>query len=124
MPYTVRKQKCKKSDGGSGSYVLSYTDKKGKKHRACHSSKKKAKGQISAIEMRRENVNENLLKQMIREILEEELNERNKIDRDGDGDNDFDDARIARMVAGGVPSKEAIAKVKKNPLGKKNQKKD
>ena len=114
MPYTVRKQKCKKSDGGSGSYVLSYTDKKGKKHRACHSSKKKAKGQISAIEMRRENVNENLLKQMIREILEEELNERNKIDRDGDGDNDFDDARIARMVAGGVPSKEAIAKVKKN----------
>ena len=124
MPYTVRKQKCKKSDGGSGSYVLSYTDKKEKKHRACHSSKKKAKGQISAIEMRRENVNENLLKQMIREILEEELNERNKIDRDGDGDNDFDDARIARMVAGGVPSKEAIAKVKKNPLGKKNQKKD
>ena len=124
MPYTVRKQKCKKSDGGSGSYVLSYTDKKGKKHRACHSSKKKAKGQISAIEMRRENVNENLLKQMIREILEEELNERNKIDRDGDGDNDFDDARIARMVAGGVPSKEAIAKVKKNLLGKKNQKKD
>jgi len=124
MPYTVRKQKCKKSDGGSGSYVLSYTDKKGKKHRACHSSKKKAKGQISAIEMRRENVNENLLKQMIREILEEELNERNKIDRDGDGDNDFDDARIARQVAGGVPSKEAIAKVKKNPLGKKNRKKD
>lgn len=51
MPYTVRKQKCKKSDGGSGSYVLSYTDKKGKKHRACHTSRKKAKGQIAAIEM-------------------------------------------------------------------------
>lgn len=51
MPYTIRKQKCKKSDGGSGSYVLSYTDKKGKKHRACHNSKKRARGQIAAIEM-------------------------------------------------------------------------
>lgn len=51
MPYTIRKQKCKRSDGGSGSYVLSYTDKKGKKHRACHKSRKTAKGQIAAIEM-------------------------------------------------------------------------
>lgn len=50
MPYNIRKQKCKRSDGGSGSYVLSYTDKKGKKHRNCHTSRKKAKGQIAAIE--------------------------------------------------------------------------
>ncbi|NBP01478.1 MAG: hypothetical protein EBU90_15330 [Proteobacteria bacterium] len=50
MPYTIRKQKCKQSDGDSGTYVLSYTDKKGKKHRNCHTSKKKARGQIAAIE--------------------------------------------------------------------------
>jgi hypothetical protein len=51
MPYKIRKQKCKQSDGDSGTYVLSYTDKKGKKHRNCHTSKKKAQGQIAAIEM-------------------------------------------------------------------------
>tara|TARA_R110000796_G_scaffold187304_1_gene304226 strand:- start:437 stop:763 length:327 start_codon:yes stop_codon:yes gene_type:complete len=51
MPYNKRKQKCKQSDGDQGSYVLSYTDKKGKKHRACHTSKKKMQGQIAAIEM-------------------------------------------------------------------------
>lgn len=54
MPYSIRKQDCKQSDGDSGSYVLSYTDKKGKKHRNCHTSKKKAQGQIAAIEMRKE----------------------------------------------------------------------
>ncbi len=50
MPYTIRKQDCKQADGDRGTYVLSYTDKKGKKHRACHTSKKKARGQIAAIE--------------------------------------------------------------------------
>ena len=50
MPYNKRKQKCKQSDGDAGSYVLSYTDKKGKKHRACHTSKKNMQGQIAAIE--------------------------------------------------------------------------
>jgi hypothetical protein len=50
MPYTIRKQKCKQSDGDAGSYVLSYTDKSGKKHSNCHTSKKKAQGQIAAIE--------------------------------------------------------------------------
>ena len=54
MPYTIRKQKCKQSDGDSGNYVLKYTDKSGKKHSACHTSHEKAKGQIAAIEMRRE----------------------------------------------------------------------
>ena len=40
MPYSKQKKKCKQSDGASGSYVLSYTDDKGKKHQACHTSKK------------------------------------------------------------------------------------
>ena len=72
MPYTVRKQKCKKSDGGSGSYVLSYTDKKGKKHRNCHSSRKGAKGQIAAIEA--EGVQyETLIRSLIRKIIKESV---------------------------------------------------
>lgn len=50
MPYTIRKQKCKQSDGDAGTYVLSYTTKKGKKVRNCHTSKKNAQGQIAAIE--------------------------------------------------------------------------
>jgi len=54
MPYNIRKRKCKQSDGDSGTYVLSYTDKKGKKHNNCHTSKKKAQGQIAAIEGPRE----------------------------------------------------------------------
>lgn len=51
MPYTVRKSKCKQTDGDEGSFVLSYTDNKGKRHRNCHTSRKKARAQISAIEM-------------------------------------------------------------------------
>ena len=54
MPYKKLKQDCTQSDGDKGSYVLSYTDKKGKKHRACHTSKKKMQGQIAAIEGPRE----------------------------------------------------------------------
>jgi hypothetical protein len=38
-------------------------------------------------------------------------------DRDGDGDEDFDDVRVARMVAGGINKKSAISKVRKKPLG-------
>jgi len=64
MPYTIRKQKCKQSDGDAGSYALSYTDKKGKKHRICHTSKQKAKGQIAAIEMRES------IRDIVRLILE------------------------------------------------------
>lgn len=51
MPYSIRKAKCKQTDGDRGGYVLSYTDEKGKRHRNCHTSRKKAKGQIAAIEM-------------------------------------------------------------------------
>jgi hypothetical protein len=82
MPYTIRKQKCKQSDGDSGNYVLKYTDKSGKKHSACHTSHEKAKGQIAAIEMRREadivdlqdeteKIEETALTSLIESILQE-----------------------------------------------------
>ena len=35
-----------------------------------------------------------------------------KVDQDQDGDNDFADVRIARMIASGVPKEKAIAMVK------------
>jgi len=54
MPYKIRKTRCKKSSGEPGNYRLSYTDKSGKHHSSCHTSKKKAQGSIAAIEMRRE----------------------------------------------------------------------
>lgn len=74
MPYSIRKAKCKQTDGDSGSYVLSYTDNKGKKHRNCHTSRKKAKGQIAAIEMP-EGIEESWVPLAVRltEMLEEEL---------------------------------------------------
>lgn len=40
------------------------------------------------------------------------------VDQDKDGDNDFDDIKIARMVASGMSKEEAIAKLK----GKKEEK--
>ena len=69
MPYTIKKQKCKQADGDSGNWTLSYTDKNGKRHRICHTSKAKAKGQIAAIEMREEA----LIRELIQEVLEELL---------------------------------------------------
>ena len=56
MPYSVRKQNCTQSDGDKGNHVLKYTTKKGRKVSNCHTSKKKAQGQIAAIEGPRENV--------------------------------------------------------------------
>ena len=80
MPYNKRKQKCKQSDGDAGSYVLSYTDKKGKKHRACHTSKKKMQGQIAAIEMEADEsdadiIEEAVLRELISNILRKKLKE-------------------------------------------------
>jgi len=49
VPYDIDKQDCEQSDGDDGSYVLRYTDKKGKKHSNCHTSKKKAQAQIGYI---------------------------------------------------------------------------
>ena len=45
-------------------------------------------------------------------IAERNIQEAKKVDQDGDGENDFDDVRIARMVASGMSKPEAIAKVK------------
>jgi len=64
MPYSIRKRKCKRSDGGSGSYTMTYTDKKGKHHSNCHRSKKSARAQIGAIEMK-----ESILRELIREQM-------------------------------------------------------
>ena len=50
MPYDIKKKSCKQSDGSAGSYVLSYTDRKGKKHNNCHTSKAKAQAQIGHID--------------------------------------------------------------------------
>jgi len=74
VPYTRRKQKCKQSDGTSGSYVLSYTDKEGKNRRACHTSKEKMQGQIAAIEAEGDRKNglqleEALLRILVKETL-------------------------------------------------------
>jgi vacuolar-type H+-ATPase subunit H len=54
---------------------------------------------------------------MFLDVLNQAIEERNiqeaqKVDQDGDGENDFDDVRIARMVASGMSKPEAIAKVK------------
>jgi hypothetical protein len=120
MPYKIRKQKCKQSDGDSGGYVLSYTDKKGKKHRACHTSKKKARGQIAAIEAEGTKMNNEdsllELRAFIRDVVKEELHaegSQEDLDKDDDGDKDFADVLISRMMAGGLSKKKAIKKSRK-----------
>ena len=60
----------------------------------------------------------NLLNQKIKEMLGEsaqkdkkmKTTEGKKVDRTGDGKKNFDDVQVARMTAGGVPKKKAIAK--------------
>jgi hypothetical protein len=77
VPYSVRKAKCKQTDGDRGGFVLSYTDNKGKRHRNCHTSRKKARAQISAIEMPEgiDDIDESWvpLASRITQLLEEEL---------------------------------------------------
>ena len=48
----------------------------------------------------------------IMEAFEAELAEKKKIDHDKDGDNDFDDVKIARMIASGMSKEEALKKAK------------
>jgi len=67
MPYTIKKRKCRQSSGKKGNYVLSYTDKNGKRHSNCHTSKKRARGQIAAIEA------ESVVRDLVAEIITEEL---------------------------------------------------
>jgi len=57
------------------------------------------------------------LRQLIREAVEEAMScvdEEDKVDQDGDGDNDFDDVKIARMKASGMSHKIAMNKVHGN----------
>lgn len=138
MPYTIRKQKCKQSSGKRGNYVLSYKDKKGKKHRACHTSRKRARGQIAAIEaegVEGDNMKITLseLRSFIREAIEEMKlqaapsrpdNSNNDVDEaddkkskkkdvTGDGKADFTDVMASRMMASGLPKKAAVKKAEK-----------
>ena len=56
------------------------------------------------------------LRALIREAVEEamsEVDEADKVDQDKDGDNDFDDVKIARMKASGMSHDKAVQKVKK-----------
>lgn len=46
-----------------------------------------------------------------------------KVDQDSDGDNDFRDVRIARMIASGVPKEVAIQKTEGKPYDEKGSKK-
>ena len=71
MPYKIKKQKCTQSDDDKGTYTLSYTDKKGKKRKNCHTSLKNAQGQIAAIEGQWEGNTGASLRSLIREILNE-----------------------------------------------------
>ena len=59
----------------------------------------------------------NQLRRIIRESVIDHMKEQ---DRDCDGDKDFDDVRIARMVKGGMSPKSAKAKVKSNPMSNKD----
>jgi len=70
MPYSIRKRSCRQSSGKKGKYTLSYTDKKGKKHSNCHTSRKRAQGQIAAIEGPRESIIRMTVREMLRDIAE------------------------------------------------------
>ena len=54
------------------------------------------------------------LRALIRETVEEAMScvdEEDKVDQDKDGDNDFDDVKIARMKASGMSHDKAVQKV-------------
>lgn len=54
------------------------------------------------------------LRALIRETVEEvmsSIDEEDKVDQDEDGDNDFDDVKIARMKASGMSHEKAVNKV-------------
>lgn len=53
-------------------------------------------------------------------LSDKKVPEARKVDRTGDGKKDFDDVQVARMTAGGVPKKTAIAKAKSDNF-KENQ---
>jgi hypothetical protein len=53
--------------------------------------------------------------------LYQSVYEAKKVDQDEDGDNDFADVRIARLIASGVSKEEAIRRVKDKSYNKKNE---
>ena len=56
------------------------------------------------------------LRALIREAVEEamsDVDEAEKVDQNKDGDNDFDDVKIARMKASGLSHDKAVQKLKK-----------
>ena len=91
MPYNKRKQKCKQSSGKAGNYVLSYTDKKGKKHRACHTSEKNMQGQIAAIEAEAaevygEEINEDIMRLLVKDFTSQKISEsQSRLEAGSDG---------------------------------------
>ena len=54
----------------------------------------------------------------ISEAYSEIYEAKKKVDQDGDGDNDFADVQIARMIASGVPKEKAIAMTKNKSYNK------
>jgi hypothetical protein len=53
--------------------------------------------------------------------LYQSVYEAKKVDQDQDGDNDFADVRIARLIASGMSKEEAIAKVKNKPYNEETE---
>mgnify|MGYP001286953313 CR=1 FL=1 len=116
MPYKTVKQDCTRSDGKKGKYVLKYKPKKptskkkdsqGFVKAGCHTSKEKAAGQRAAIEggprwMGETTADDQVLDWLLETI--EELDE--KEDHNEDGENDFEDVKIARMKASGMSDAE------------------
>ena len=116
MPYKTVKQKCTRSDGKKGNYVLKYKPKKPTKKKkdsqgfvkaGCHTSKKKASGQRAAIEGGPINSGHKKQEEVVLEWLLETIEELDeKEDQNKDGENDFKDVKIARMKASGMSDSE------------------
>jgi hypothetical protein len=85
-----------------------------------HSSNKIKKVVNSVIKLPNESLNQNHVVNFERfeKILEQVINEKKKVDQDGDGDMDFIDAKVAQYMKGGMSRAQAIAKAK--AFAKKN----
>jgi len=59
-----------------------------------------------------------ITERQLQQLIREELLRLAEQDQDRDGDEDFDDVRVARFTASGMPKDKAIARVKRKPLGK------
>jgi len=116
MPYRVVKQDCTRSDGKKGKYILKYKPKKKTKKKkdsegfvkaGCHTSKEKAHGQRAAIEGGPRWIGETMEDDKVLDWLLETIEElEEKDDQNKDGENDFDDVKIARMKASGMSQEE------------------